>query len=372
MFVRQRLIGLFALGVVLSISIHCQNVRADQTIHSTASGTGSFSPVSGYYFGPGTDPDFGDLIFNGTLVLEEVGPTAPGKFTFENAGRGSDEKIYQETIYADGSTISTRFSGEVQLIPVFDDAGNQTDQFTAQWDGQWDIVRGTGKFRGATGQFTVSATNDPFRLTDANWNFSWNWAGDIQLPKKNKHRPRPVILRLSTQGRGIFDPANIGQGDPAVFGFPAIIGDGSGEGIYDGTPRGLLRLNGRHFGPDQHFGTAQSNGPGLVSPAGTYWYPGQSGANPDGSGRKIHKQKTLLGEIWYEYRYFFELDLAAGVITGRADFRVVGGTWLFWRSKGSVFVLVRSELANVTGLPSEPVAPFDFDFRGHVELLSGH
>ncbi len=80
--------------------------------------------------------------------------------------------------------------------------------------------------------------------------------------------------------------------------------------------------------------------------------------------------KTILGEIWFEIRYYFELDPTAGTITGRADFRVVGGTWLFWRSKGSVFVLVKSDLADVTGLPSDPVAPFDYDFKGYVELFS--
>ena len=79
---------------------------------------------------------------------------------------------------------------------------------------------------------------------------------------------------------------------------------------------------------------------------------------------------TDLGEIWFKNTYYFELDGVAGMIIGRADFRVVGGTELFEDAKGSVYVRVESLLSDVTGLPDMPVAPFTYDFKGFIELCS--
>jgi len=347
-------------------------------IQSTATGTGTYFPLTGYYFGPGTGPELGNLFYNGTMELTPVGDPLEGKFKFKNKGRGTADEIFHETIYEDGSTISTRFRGTVQLIPYVDSSGNMTDKFTANWEGKWRVVKGTGQFLGARGNFDVTAVNEPFNpQTDPVWQFSWSWTGKLKIPKR-RFAPKCFTFQLETGGFGVFDPANLGLGDPNVYPFPVVIGDGSGTGVYDGTPTGNeFRLNGHLVGNgfDRHFGTAQSISPGVFIPsAGVIRYPGVSGENPDGSGRKIHVMKTWLGEIWFHNTYYFELDPAAGTagtIVANADFRVLGGTWLFKYARGSVFVRVFSDLADfnpgnpATGIP--PSAPFRYDFHGYLE-----
>jgi hypothetical protein len=359
--IRSQLKFSLSLLCMSLVALGSQSADASPAVQSTGSGTGVFFPATGYYFGPGSATPFGDLIYSGTLELDEI---QPGKFRFQNAGRGTENESFHEVSYEDGSTISTRFRGIVELVPVLEN-GNPTGQFTANWDGNWTIVEGTGQLRGAKGGFRVNAINDPFSLTDEVWTFSWSWQGNVTVP----NRPDDcTVLRLTTNGEGTFDPANLGLGDPTQIPFPFIIGDGSGEGIYDGTPTGEFSLDGVVIGPDQHFGTAQSISPGVLSPVSTIWYPGRSGENPDGSGRLIHIMRTEPGEIWFEYTHFFELDSVAGLIIGLADFRVVGGTGLFEGATGSVFVRVESNLADVTGLPANPVAPFTYDFKGYVTL----
>lgn len=350
--------SIVCLCLMLGSSEYAHADRA--AIQAEGSGTGAFFPATGYFFGPGTSTPLGGLIYNGTLELKEIQPL---KFRFENAGRGTDNEIFHESIYEDGSTLSARFRGIVELDPVLDDEGNPTGQFTAEWTGNWVIVGGTGQFRGAKGSFRVTAINDPFFLTDFAWNFSWSWTGNIVVPNNPDDC---VVLTLATQGEGVFDPANLGVGDPADF--PFVIGDGLGEGIYNGTPVGEASLDGVTIGPDQHWGTAQSISPGIPSPASTIWFPGVTGENPrdDAGAQLIHIMATELGEIWFNYRYYFDLDLGAGVIVGRADFRVVGGTDMFEGAGGSVFVRVESSLEGFD--PENPVAPFVYDFKGYIEL----
>ncbi len=174
------------------------------------------------------------------------------------------------------------------------------------------IVKGTGRFRGAGGR-----------------NFSWSWRGNNAVLRRHVRADNRV---LHAEDVGSFDPANLGLGDLTLF--PLVIGDGSGAGVYNGTPVGTYSLDGVPIGPDQHFGTAQSIiGPGTFSLAGTIWYPGVTGLNPDGVSGPIHRMVTNEGEIWFNYTYYFDLDLAFGVIK-RADFRVVGGTGMFEGAKG--------------------------------------
>lgn len=337
---------------------------------TTASGIGTFLPRptgdGGDYFGSGVEPDLGTFIHNGSLDLI---PIQALKFRFQNTGRGTDEEILHQVMYEDGSTIASRFRGIVELEPEFDINGNPTGQFTAEWNGTWVYTGGTGRFVNAKGSNRVTAINTPFSLTDFAWNFNFNWTGNLTLPNNQNHAN---VVQLSTVGEGCFDPANLGIGDPNVIPFPFVIGDGSGEGIYNGTPVGQASLDGVPIGPDQHWGTAQSIRPGLVSLDSTIWYPGVTGANPrpDAGGAPIHIMATELGEIWFNYGYWFELDNV--VIIGRGDFRVVGGTGMFADATGTVYVRVESELSEVTGLPNMPVAPFNYDFKGFVELADGN
>ncbi len=383
---RKSLLLLFGLPVMLLLGNATTSAATDQrtnVIQSHASGDGSYMAQTGYYFGPGTDAEFGPMIFNGTLTLDPIGDPMNGLFAFENKGRGTADEILHQVIHEqDGSTISTRYQGTVQLMPEFDTSGNPTGLFTAEWTGVWRVVTGTGRFRGARGFFNVTAINRPFDpTTDPVWHFDWSWDGEIHLANPRWFK-KCFALEMTTGGHGRFDPANLGLGDPTVYPFPLVIGDGSGTGIYDGTPTGHeFMLGGQLVGNgfDQHFGTAQSLSPGIPVPSGVLRYPGVSGPNPDGSGREIHIMKTWLGEIWFDNKYYFELDPAAGAagtIRALADFRIVGGTFFFQQAEGSVFVRVFSDLANdfdpgdpAAGIP--PSAGFRYDFVGRVEYCFG-
>jgi hypothetical protein len=339
-------------------------VNADEKVPTTAVGTGVYCPTTGYMFGSGDGTPFGKSIYSGYIETDDPDPSTPLTLTFQNAGRGTKNEILQETIAEDGSTLSFRFHGDVEIIPL-DALGN----FTALWEGEWEIVRGTGRMRNAKGTLDVVAVNNPFTFEDPHWSFGWSWSGIMKIKSNaTKH-----YIRLHADGSGVFDPANLGVGDPASLPFPIIIGDGSGAGVYDGTPTGSnFRMDGKLVGTgfDQHFGTAQSITTGI--PFGnSVLYPGVSGDNPDGSGRPIHIMRTDAGELWFEYTYFFELDPFFGdngAIIGRADFRVVGGTGQYKRASGSVYVRVESDLGGVTGLPDNPVAPFDYEFDGFIQL----
>jgi hypothetical protein len=372
-------LGVFTLGGV-------ERVHADRGNRSTAEGTGVFrftSASTGVYFGPGTDTsphqDVRAMIYSGALELE---PIEPGKYRFQNLGRGTDQEQLQETIYEDGSTISTRYRGIVEETAELDDNGDPTGMYTAVWTGTWVIVRGTGRYEGAKGSFRVNAVNDPYLPTDFNRNFSWSWFGNIATPPGQK---RDNVCVLHTEGDGVFDPANLGLGDPNMVPFPFVIGDGSGTAVYNGTPTGTFTLvcdddsgNGEGgmmlSGPDQHFGSSQSIiGPGTISPAGTFWYPVVSGLNPDGVSGPIHRMVlTDLGEeIWFHYSSaFFELNpnTPDDFLTGRADFRVVGGTGRFEGAGGSVYVVVVTRLDQISGPPDMPAAEFHYDFNGYIKL----
>ena len=333
--------------------------QADHRVVASAAGTGIFCPDTGYFFGDGEGTPLGKTYYNGRV---ELVPTGELTFDFQNQGRGTDQEVLQESFGADGSVLYFRFGGTVTLMPL-DELGN----FTAVWMGKWEIVRGTGRMHRAKGTLDVTAINDPFNIADPKWTFSWSWDGIVKV----KRRATRHYLRLTTGGFGVFDPANIGVGDPNELPFPIIIGDGSGLGVYDGTPTGNeFRLN--HWlvfgGFDQHFGTAQSFTPGIPA-YGKVFYPGAVGPNPDGSGREIHIMATRVGEIWYRHKYYFELDPVAGVIVGRCNFEIIGGTWLFRKASGTVTCTVKTDLADVFVDDEGDVnAPFRYDFEGFIDL----
>ena len=110
------------------------------------------------------------------------------------------------------------------------------------------------------------------------------------------------------------------------------------------------------------FGVSESSGP-------AHDYPGETGLNPDGSGRRIHVMKTNDGEIWFRNNYYFELEPGAGTLTGNCDFRIVGGTKRFRNASGSVFCQVVTRLGDVTvDEEGDVIAPFRYDFTGFIDL----
>lgn len=374
-----------AIGLV---SLTASDQALADSTRSNASGTGVFLPRApddpagpgGDYFGPGFESELGEnFIYNGSLDLI---PIRDLKFRFQNTGRGTDQEILHEVMYEDGSTVSSRFRGIVELDPVLDGDGNPTGQFTADWNGNWIYVEGTGRFRNVRGGVRVNAVNEPFSLTDFAWKFSFSWTGNLTLPNRPDDA---IVVEVSSEGTGVFDPANLGIGDPAMIPPPFVIGDGSGEGVYNGTPTGTATIGGIES-DDQHWGLSQSIRPGVLTQLTpqeiNVWYPIVSGPNPrpDAGGEPIHIMATDFGEIHFRYKGYFELDgeldemsnLVGGVIIGRASFQVVGGTDMFDGATGTVYVRVDSNLADVTGFPDMPVAPFVYDFQGFVELADGN
>lgn len=350
-----------AVSVVAAMLANCPEAAA-QVTDVTGAGTGVFIPATGLFYGKGDGNLLDERFFSGTVDVEPLDVndlTQP--LTFKNQGRGTSNEKFQEIITRDGSSLSLRFKGTVQLQPV---AGAET--FTATWLGDFQIVSGTGRFRDATGSFDVIATNKPFLLTDAAWEFDWTWEGRARL----KRSALQSYSILTTEGLGTFNPANLGVGTPEQF--PLVIGDGSGLAIYNGTPIGSNhRLDGIlvNSGNDQHFGTAQSVSLGVPTTSGLVQYPGTDG----NEGQDIHRMVTDIGELWLQKDYYFELDPVRGTLVAPVDFRVIGGTGLYQGAKGSIFCFVTIDFPNIEFPdPDETdgnvLAPFHYDFDGYVEL----
>jgi hypothetical protein len=344
--------------MLLSVTVPgLKQVSADDKVHAVAAGNGIYTPATGYFFGEGDGTPLGQAYYNGSMETQQTGPLT---FDFQNTGRGTANEILQETYAEDGSALYFRFSGTATLEPI-----NKMGDFTATWIGVWEIVRGTGRMRNAKGNLNVTAVNEPFNIADPNWAFTWSWEGDLKIKKNGaKH-----YTKLQTGGYGVFDPANLGVGDPSEY--PLVIGDGSGLGVYDGTPTGMeFKLDDELVGDgwDQHFGTAQSLSLGIPA-FGNVYYPGVDGPNPDGSGRHIHIMDTRVGEIWYRKLYYFELDPVAEVIYARCNFEVIGGTGMFDGATGTVYCQVEAPLADVfIDGDGDVNAPFRYDFHGYLEL----
>jgi hypothetical protein len=351
--------ALRACGLVAAMLFTCPQAQAQLT-DVTGEGTGVFLPATGLFYGTGNGNLLDERFFSGVVDVEPLdlnNLTKPLKF--KNKGRGTSNETFQEIITRDGSSLSLRFNGTVQLQPV---AGEET--FTATWLGDFDIVTGTGRFKGATGSFDVVATNQPFLLTDPAWKFDWTWTGRM---RRTRNALQAYSI-LTTEGFGTFDPANLGVGTPAQF--PLVIGDGSGLAIYDGTPTGSNhRLDGIlvNSGNDQHFGTAQSVSLGVLAGLPTsplIQYPGTDG----NAGQDIHRMVTDIGELWLQKDYYFELDPTQGTLVAPVDFRVIGGTGLYRGAKGSIFCFVTIDFPAVNPFAETVVAPFHYDFDGYVEL----
>src|SRR4051794_23576814 len=142
-----------------------------QIVPYKASGTGTYSPITGDYGGSGVGTHMGLHTFLGNVA---IAPTAnPLVFDFHGTAP-------QKTIAADGDLLFFEFSGQVELIPL--DPTFTT--FSAIWTGDFVVVGGTGRFATAgpaVKPLQVIAINDPFTFTDLEWSFSWELTGKIRL-----------------------------------------------------------------------------------------------------------------------------------------------------------------------------------------------
>ena len=188
------------LAILLVVFAINSLAQAVEPLFSVAGGSGTYYPAQGYFNGPGNDQDDADVelgpqIYAGRLELGEPTDEFGLVFPFQNFGRGTEDEILERNIYNDGE-IFLRIKGVVQLIPYntdpsdldpdFDSFNPELGPFTAEWEGDWDIVKGTGRYVGAKGSFVVTAINQPFLLTDTSWPFDWTWQGSIELKKGMK------------------------------------------------------------------------------------------------------------------------------------------------------------------------------------------
>jgi hypothetical protein len=142
-----------------------------QEVPYKSKGTGIYSPGNGNFSGTGTGTHMGNLTFSGNVMTTST--ANPLVFNFSLTAP-------QQTVAANGDMIYFIGSGQVQLFPL----DSTFTTFTAFWSGQYEVVGGTGRFANvAPGEepLEVTATNDPFALTDPEWTFSWTVDGTILL-----------------------------------------------------------------------------------------------------------------------------------------------------------------------------------------------
>ncbi len=109
---------LTALLVMCALLVTCP-VAMGQTVDVTGAGSGVFVPASGLFYGKGDGNLLGERFFSGFVEVEPLDfndLTKPLKF--KNKGRGTNNEKFQEIIATDGSSLSLRFRGTVQLEPV--------------------------------------------------------------------------------------------------------------------------------------------------------------------------------------------------------------------------------------------------------------
>jgi hypothetical protein len=146
-----------------------------QSVAYRTHGTGLYSPFAGNYEGPGVGTHLGRHTFVGNVATMFVGVMPDGSLLFEFEISEDDPQL---TVAADGSTLLFSASGHVLMMAIDDEF------YTAVWEGDFVVEGGTGRFanaRPAEEPLRVVAINDPFRLTDPAWPFTWELTGRIRL-----------------------------------------------------------------------------------------------------------------------------------------------------------------------------------------------
>jgi hypothetical protein len=156
--------------VLVALGAGVRETCAQEVPYKTK-GTGVYSPATGDFSGTGTGTHMGKHSFFGNVMTSKTAD--PLVFNFSLTAP-------QQTVAANGDVLYFSGSGQVQLYPL----DSTFTTFTAIWSGQYEVVGGTGRFANVApgGQpLQVTATNDPFALSDPEWTFSWTVEGEILL-----------------------------------------------------------------------------------------------------------------------------------------------------------------------------------------------
>jgi hypothetical protein len=166
--VRVARLAVLAL-TVLTLSATASESRGQSAAYYTH-GTGVFTPANGDYSGTGVGTHLGAQTFFGNVLVMPTGN--PLVVTWYST-------VPQVTIAANGDRLYFSSSGTAQLIPL-----STPGTFTAIWTGDFVVVGGTGRFASAgpaAQPIQAVVVNDPFKLTDPVWTFTWELSGRIVL-----------------------------------------------------------------------------------------------------------------------------------------------------------------------------------------------
>lgn len=86
-------------------------------------------------------------------------------------------------VAANGDKLTLHYDGIVTLIPVLDEGGNPTGQFTSRWVADFTPVIGesTGRFTKVVGgSFEMIATTGPMNLDDTDIPYQWSGDGFLE------------------------------------------------------------------------------------------------------------------------------------------------------------------------------------------------
>lgn len=148
-----------------------------QLIPYKASGTNAvFSQATGDFSGVGVATYFGRSFHAGTLRTGTLvtGPTGLLTANFES----TSPMVITAANRRD--TLQLWLQGQVEFVPL----DETFTVFTAVWSAQANVVGGTGRFanvKPGPEPLSVVATNEPFRLTDPQWEFAWTFGGNFRL-----------------------------------------------------------------------------------------------------------------------------------------------------------------------------------------------
>ena len=168
MYVAIRFSWLMALAVLTCAT--AQNAYGQLVPYKAQGKNAVFFPATGAFSGVGVATHFGRSVHSGALVTVSTGPLTAN---FESTSP-------LVVTAASGDTLLLRMQGQVEFVPL----DSSLTVFTAVWSAQANVVGGTGRFanvKPGPQPLSVVATNEPFRLTDPQWKFSWQFSGNFRL-----------------------------------------------------------------------------------------------------------------------------------------------------------------------------------------------